>query len=184
MEMSWWYLSLCSLLNSPKFWGIKSRWESRKCNFSDMLHFITWKHFNISLSISIKFSILWFPRKLVHTDLKAFHAAFSVSLKVLWKSRSCITSHIYGTIKIPSFILASLSLGNLFLKYVKACPSLSKALTRIFVNASLMCRRGRCILRIHLWFTRNVYSTWCESVLLMWFFTYIVMFLVTTVPFA
>jgi hypothetical protein len=102
-----------------------------------MLHFITWKHFNISLTISVLFSVLWFPRKLVLTNLKAFHAAFSLSLKVLWKSRFCITSYIYVPLMIPSFTIASPRMGNLFFKYVTACSILSRPLTKIFFNTTV-----------------------------------------------
>lgn len=75
--------------------------------------------------------------KLVHTDLNAFQAPFSVSLNVLEKSGSCSICRIYG----PTF--ASLILGNFVLKYAKACPSLPRAFTNIFINPSLMCRGGR-----------------------------------------
>ena len=67
-----------------------------------MLHFITWKDFNISLQFLYSSQLCDFPRKSVHADFRAFHAAFSVSHKMLGKPRSCITSHICGTIKIPS----------------------------------------------------------------------------------
>jgi hypothetical protein len=149
--MSWWNLSPCSSLSSPKFWEEKFRWESRKCNFSDMLYFITWKHFNISLTISLySTSQVCVPTKVSAHWLESIPCFFFIIAQSAVKVRILRKLWYLWANKYSLFYYSLTQSGNVFLKYVKACPFLSIASTKIFVNTSLMCRVWEIyVLRIH-----------------------------------
>ena len=73
--MSWWNLSPCSSLTTPRFGGKNLRWEWRKWILSNIL---------------------------VQTDLNASHALSSSKLRSSSKSVSFRTSRIWGPTKMPS----------------------------------------------------------------------------------
>ena len=81
--------------------------------------------------------------------LKAFrdnHIRHSSSVKLFSKSQSSISCRICGPSKTPSLILASVTLGNLFLKKKRpASPFLFNVLMKFVIMPSFICNPDRKI---------------------------------------
>ena len=85
--MSWWNLSPCSSLTSPRFSGKKSKCDSRKWIFRLTLHPTVLYEVNRSCTTSWQFAALWFPKKSLQILLNDNHAFLSVSFR---SSSNCL----------------------------------------------------------------------------------------------
>lgn len=77
--------------------------------------------------------------------MKAFHACFSIWLRVYVKDESAISFLISGLTNAPPLIFASLCLGNFPLKNWNAELSSLKRFTKFLMGADLMYKGGKII---------------------------------------
>ena len=137
--MFWWNLSPCSSLTAPIFSGNKSKWECVMWIFSAIFTLISWKFYNMLSIRCLWFLDFVFPKKLFMTAFTDNHVRLSSSVTLFSKSQSSISCRICGPSKAPSLILASLSLGNFFLKKKRpASPFLFNVLMKLFTMPSFI----------------------------------------------
>ena len=128
-EISWWNLSLCSSLTSPRF-STKSPNENRAHKLLETCYIPyhdndTADHSQLALSL------------LIDGCPGSYH-------KLSWMIR------IWGPMKTSSLILAWLREGNFSARYANAEDSLSKAFTNYLNKPSLICNGCKKILSLFL----------------------------------
>ena len=110
--MSWWNLSPCSPLTSPKFPEEKSKCDSRKWIFRLIFHPIALYEVNRSCTTSWQFAAFWFPKKSLQILLNYNHSFLSILFRSSSNCLPCIISLIWGLINIPSSYLSHSRLGT------------------------------------------------------------------------
>ena len=107
----------------------KARWQSRKCNFDDIMTFHT---LQTSYYVIYSHQLCDFLERLYRLTLKAFHVPFPVSFNEFGKSLPCISWRIWGSIKTPSPYLPRRFwlIGG---KYSGSAPGLSLPLSLYYV---------------------------------------------------
>ena len=144
--MSSWNRCPCSSLTDTISFSKKSKWESKKYTFKDILQSVTLQDCTRSATITRQFSALWFPtpfKKIVVIFMNDFQAALPTPRS--WSSNftSCIHSLIWSSTNTLSVVSASLILGNLIFQIHKYSASLIHYLDEIFISLSLMCNGGK-----------------------------------------
>ena len=140
-KMSWWNLSPCSSLASPRFSGKKSKWDSKRWIFRLILHPIALYVVNRSCTTSWYFAALWFLKKSLQILLKDNHAFLSVSFKSSSNCLSWISSPIMGPINIPSLIFASLNLAT-YSSNIRIHGRFYSCLSQSFSWGPALCSKG------------------------------------------
>ena len=114
--------------------GRKSKCECRKVSSYNLLHPTELYDEIRSRTISQQSSTFSLHRKFLQMFSNDFHALLSAKFNCVLKSWSLGNCIICGPMKIPSFILASLILGNFCLKLANSSLHLAIALHLLLTN--------------------------------------------------
>ena len=140
--MSWWNLSRCSSLTSPRFSGKKIHLGLQKVDFQTHIasySFVRSQQVLYNKMIDRCFLIFW---EVLASPINR-QPCISFSLNQVFIEMFVL--HQFPGLwpfKYTSFIFASLNFGNLFLIYSNPRPVLSIIFTMFFVRSRFMCKRA------------------------------------------